>query len=148
MQLHELKRHTPNEGSKRIGRGRGSGKGKTSGRGTKGQNARSGHKKRPDIREKLKKLPKLRGRGVHGLRSIAERPSVVNLSVIESVFSAGEVVSPTTLRERGVVRARKGKLPLVKILGTGELTKKITVQGCTISASAKAAVEKAGGSIA
>ena len=54
MQLNQLQRHTPNKGSKRIGRGRASGKGKTSGRGTKGQNARAGHKKRPEVREQLK----------------------------------------------------------------------------------------------
>ncbi len=148
MQLHTLQRKTENKGSKRIGRGRGSGKGKTSGRGVKGQKARAGHRIRPDIREKLKKLPKLRGRGVGGLYGFQPRPSVVNLSVIESVFAAGEVVSPTTLLERGVVRARKGKLPLVKILGDGTLTKKLTVQGCATSGSAKVAIEKAGGSIA
>ncbi len=146
MQLHELKRKTENQGSKRIGRGRGSGKGKQAGRGTKGQKARAGHKMRPDVREKLKKLPKLRGRGVHGLYSIAPRPAVVNIAVLEKVFSAGEVVSPATLLERGVVRARKGKTPVVKILGEGALTKKLTLQGVAASASAKAAVEKAGGS--
>src|SRR6478609_11653974 len=104
MQLNQLKRKTENKGSKRIGRGRASGRGKTSGRGTKGQKARSGHRIRPDVREKLKKLPKLRGRGVHGLTGFQPRPSVVNLKVIESVFSVGEVVSPATLLERGVVR--------------------------------------------
>lgn len=147
MQLNELKRKTANKGSKRIGRGRGSGKGKTAGRGTKGQKARAGHKMRPDVREKLKKLPKLRGRGIGGLYGFQPRPSVVNIAVLESVFAAGETVSPTTLRERGVVRARKGKLPLVKILGEGTLTKKLIVQGCALSGTAKAAIEKAGGSI-
>ncbi len=148
MQLHELKRHTPNKGSKRIGRGRGSGKGKTAGRGTKGQNARAGHKKRPDVREKLKKLPKLRGRGIHPLHSIQLRASVVNLTVLEKVFNAGEVVSPTTLLERGVVRARKGQTPAIKILGEGSLSKKLTFEKVATSASAKAAIEKAGGSVA
>ena len=56
MQLHDLKRKTENKDVKRVGRG--GGRGKTSGRGTKGQNARAGHKKRPEIREILKKLPK------------------------------------------------------------------------------------------
>ena len=148
MQLHELKRHTPNKGSKRIGRGRGSGKGKTSGRGTKGQNARAGHKKRPDVREKLKKLPKLRGRGIHALHSIEPRASVVNLIVLEKVFNTGEVVSPATLVERGVVRARKGTTPKVKILGDGALTKKLSFENVLTSSSAKAAIEKAGGSVA
>ena len=148
MQLHELKRKTPQKGSKRIGRGRASGKGKTSGRGTKGQNARSGHKKRPEIREQLKKLPKLRGRGVHGLTSIQSKPSVVNVSVLESMFAAGDAVNPMTLHERGVVQARRGKKAVVKILGDGEITKKLTVTGCSVSASAREKIEKAGGSVA
>lgn len=148
MQLHQLQRHTPNKGSKRIGRGRASGKGKTAGRGTKGQNARAGHKKRPDVREKLKKLPKLRGRGIHSLYSIASRALPVNLVVLEKVFGAGEVVSPKSLLERGVVHARKGKTPVVKILGEGALTKKLTIEGCALSATARAAIEKAGGTIA
>ncbi len=148
MQLHELKRKTPQKGSKRIGRGRASGKGKTAGRGTKGQNARAGHKKRPEVREQLKKLPKLRGRGVHGLTSIQAKPSVVNVSALEALFAAGETVSPTTLQERGVVQARRGKKAAVKILGDGEITKKLAVVGCAVSSSAREKIEKAGGSVA
>lgn len=143
MQLHELKRKTPNKGSKRVGRGRASGKGKTSGRGTKGQKARSGHRIRPDVREKLKKLPKLRG---YTQISFAVKPAVVNLSVLEATFAAGDTVSPAVLRERGLISGPKGQKTLaVKILGTGELTKKFNVIGCSASASAKAAIEKAGG---
>jgi large subunit ribosomal protein L15 len=148
MQLHELKRKTPQKASKRIGRGRASGKGKTSGRGTKGQNARSGHKKRPEVREQLKKLPKLRGRGINGLTSIQSKPSVVNISVLESMFAAGDAVNPATLQERGVVQARRGKKAVVKILGDGEITKKLAVTGCSVSASAREKIEKAGGSVA
>ena len=148
MQLHELKRKTPQKGSKRIGRGRASGKGKTSGRGTKGQNARSGHKKRPEVREQLKKLPKLRGRGINGLTSIQSKPSVVNVSVLESMFASGDAVNPATLQERGVVQARRGKKAVVKILGDGEITKKLAVTGCSVSASAREKIEKAGGSVA
>ena len=144
MQLHQLKQKTPNKGSKRIGRGRASGKGKTAGRGTKGQKARAGHRIRPDVREKLKKLPKLRG---YAFGSFGVRAKVVNLDVLESAFAAGDTISPATLRERGVVRARKGASLAVKILGTGELTKKLSVTGCSVSASAKAKIEKAGGVI-
>src|SRR3954468_21091869 len=100
MQLHDLTRKTPQKGSKRIGRGRASGKGKTAGRGTKGQNARSGHKKRPEVREQLKKLPKLRGRGIGGLMSIQSKPSVVNVATLEAMFAAGDAVNPATLSER------------------------------------------------
>lgn len=145
MQLHDLKRKTENKGSKRIGRGRASGKGKTAGRGTKGQKARAGHRIRPDVREKLKKLPKLRG---YAFGSFALRPKVVNLDVLESAFAAGETVSPITLRDRGVVRGRKGASITVKILGQGELTKKLSFTDCAVSASAKAKIEKAGGTIA
>lgn len=148
MQLHELKRKTPQKGSKRIGRGRASGKGKTAGRGTKGQNARAGHKKRPEVREQLKKIPKLRGRGVHGLTSIQTKPSVVNVSILESMFAAGDTVTPVTLHERGAVQARRGKRAVVKILGDGELTKKLVVSGCAVSSSAREKIEKAGGSVA
>ena len=148
MQLHELKRKTAQKGSKRVGRGRASGKGKTAGRGTKGQNARAGHKKRPEIREQLKKLPKLRGRGVHGLTSIQTKPLVVNVSTLETLFSAGDTVSFATLHERGALRTRKGEVAKVKILGDGELTKKLVVSGCVVSASARQKIEKAGGSVA
>ena len=143
MQLNQLKRKTTNKSVKRVGRG--GGRGKTAGRGTKGQNARAGHKKRPDVREKLKKLPKLRG---YAFNSIELKPAVINLSVLESMFAAGDVINPVTLRERGAVRGRKGVARAVKILGDGELTKKLVITGCTVSASAKTKIEKAGGSIA
>lgn len=148
MQLHELRRKTPNKSAKRVGRGRASGKGKTAGRGTKGQKARAGHSIRPDVREKLKKLPKLRGRGVNALVSIEQKPAIINLSTLEAVFAAGDTVNPVMLIERGLVRARKGSTPAVKILGEGELTKKLVVSGCKVSSSARQKIERAGGSIA
>lgn len=141
MQLHELKRATPNKRQKRVGRG--GGRGKTSGRGTKGQKARAGHSIMPAIREQLKKLPKLRGRGISGLRSIQMKPSVVNLSLLEKMFAANDTVSPKTLIEHGAVRTAG----LVKILGDGELTKKLTISGCAVSMSARTKIEKAGGSV-
>jgi len=147
MQLHQLQPKTRRSTSKRVGRGRASGKGKTAGRGTKGQKARAGHKIWPNVREQLKKLPKLRGRGVHGLRSYQERPLVVNLSALERFFAAGETVSPQTLLERGVVRATEGALPRVKILGDGALSKKLLLSGCAVSANARQKIEQAGGSV-
>lgn len=146
MQLHDLKRTTENKAGKRVGRG--GGRGKTSGRGTKGQNARSGHKKRPEIREILKKLPKRRGRGIAGLISIQAKPAIVNVASLEVAFSAGDTVNPKVLLERGLVRARKGQVPSVKVLGDGELTKKLILSGMVVSSSAKEKIEKAGGSIA
>lgn len=71
MQFHSLKRKTPNKKSRQVGRG--GTRGKTSGRGTKGQNARAGRKKRPELRDFIKRVPKLRGRGKSGLRSIQKK---------------------------------------------------------------------------
>jgi len=138
MQLNELKRATPNKKEKRVGRG--GGRGKTSGRGTKGQKARAGHSIMPAIREQLKKLPKRRG---YSFKSIQMKSSVVNLSVLEKMFSAGDTISPKVLIERGVVR----ESGVVKILGDGEVTKKFVISGCSISAAAREKIEKAGGSI-
>lgn len=143
MQLHDLQRKTKNKGDKRVGRG--GGRGKTSGRGTKGQKARAGHSIRPDVREKLKKLPKLRG---YAFAAFTPKPAVVNLSKLEAAFAAGDTVSPVTLRERGLISARKGAAATVKILGEGDVSKKFTVTGCTLSKSAKEKIEKAGGSVA
>lgn len=144
MQLNELKRATPNKKAKRVGRG--GKRGKTSGRGTKGQKARAGHKMRPAIREILKKLPKQRG---YAFASIQASALVVNLKDLETHFNAGDVVNAKTLSEHGLIRIRKNatSIPAVKILGTGALTKKLTFSGCKVSETAKAAIEKAGGSI-
>ena len=138
MQLHELKRKTVNKSHKRVGRG--GGRGKTSGRGTKGQKARAGHKMWPAIREQLKKLPKRRG---YSFKSIETKPSVVNVSTLEKFFSTGDTINPKILLERGATRG-PGK---VKILGDGELTKKLTISGCLVSGSAREKIEKAGGQV-
>jgi len=135
MQSHTLKRNTPNQKSKTVGRG--GTRGKTAGRGTKGQNARAGHKKRPEIRDFIKRIPKLRGRGKNINTSIQSKATVFNLRDLNKMFKAGDIVSPKTLKVSGKV----------KILGTGVLDKKLTIEGCDISVSARALVEKAGGSV-
>jgi large subunit ribosomal protein L15 len=94
----------------------------------------------PAIREQLKKLPKRRG---YSFKSIETKPSVVNVSLLEKMFAAGDTVNPKTLAERGAVREGMA----VKILGDGELAKKLTVAGCSVSGSARAKIEKAGGSV-
>ncbi|OHA91672.1 MAG: hypothetical protein A2758_01030 [Candidatus Zambryskibacteria bacterium RIFCSPHIGHO2_01_FULL_49_18] len=71
MQFHNLKRKTPNKKSRQVGRG--GTRGKTAGRGTKGQNARAGRKKRPEIRDVIKRVPKLRGRGKSSLKSFRQK---------------------------------------------------------------------------
>ncbi len=128
--------------------GRGGKRGKTSGRGGKGQTARAGHKIRPEVRDLIKKLPKLRGHGKNRARSVRTNRiavSAVNLSALEAAYKAGETVSPATLLAKGLVRRAKGRAPAVKILGAGSLTKALVVEGCTLSASALAALTAAGG---
>ena len=142
MQLHELKRDTPNKKEKRVGRG--GKRGKTSCRGTTGQKARAGHRIMPAIREILKKLPKRRG---YKLTSIQDAALVVNVRALEQAFVAGETVTPAVLAERKLIRGRQGSKHVVKVLGTGDLTKKLTVSGCTVSAAARTKIEAAGGSV-
>jgi large subunit ribosomal protein L15 len=72
----------------------------------------------------------------------------VSLSRIDAVFAAGDVVSPKTLVEKKVINVRGKKFPKVKVLANGEITKKVTIENCLVSASAKAAIEKAGGNVA
>lgn len=146
MQINQLKRNNPNR--KRMIVARGGKRGKTSGRGGKGQTARAGNKRRPEWRDIIKKLPKLRGRGVNQHKSIEEKPVVVSLAVVGGAFDKGETVTPTTLAEKGIISTWSGRLPKVKILGDGELTKAIKVSGCAVSETAKKEIEKAGGSVA
>lgn len=145
MQLHQLKRNTKNKKSKQVGRG--GKRGKTSGRGHKGQKARAGHSIRPEIREEIKKLPKLRGRGVNSLKSRKVKPVGVNVSKLEEIFNSGDDVNPKKLAERSVLKKKGNKIPKVKILGTGDITKKVNVTECLFSKTAKEKIEKAGGSI-
>lgn len=148
MQLHELKPKTKRTTAKRIGRG--GKRGKTSGKGHKGQKARAGNSTRPEMREIIKKLPKLRGHGKNRAKTVnAERvlPLVVNVGTLEAAFDAGAEVNPKALVARKVITAQKSKMPLVKILGNGELKKKLTVSNCTVSKSAREKIEAAGGTI-
>lgn len=145
MQIHELKRKHKN--MKRVTVARGGKRGKTSGRGGKGQSARAGNKRRSEWRDIIKRLPKLRGRGVNANKSIETKPVVVNIGLLEEVFSAGDNVSPKVLIDKGVIGMVSGKTPVVKILGDGEISKKLTISGCAVSESAKTKIEKAGGTV-
>ena len=142
MKLHELK---PSEGafktSKRVGRGVSSGHGKTSGKGHKGQNARSGGGVRPGFEggqlPLFRRLPK---RGFSNALFKTEY-AVINLSDLER-FENGAVVTPELLKEMGIL---KKQLCGVKVLGNGELTKKITVKANKFSKSAIEKIESIGG---
>ncbi len=146
MQTHNIKRKNPNYKSDRVGRG--GKRGKTSGRGTKGQNARSGRKKRPEMRDLIKKIPKLRGLGKNTNKTVKQYSVLpINLEIIEKVFSKGDKITPSSLVKAGVINLQKGKNPKVKILGKGDLTKNFNVSGCAVSAEAKVKIEKAGGTV-
>lgn len=144
MQLHSITPRTPFAKSQTIGRG--GTRGKTCGRGNKGQNSRAGAKKRPEWRDIIKRLPKLRGRGKNSNVSIHVKDTVLNIKDL-SVFTAKDIVSPKTLLEKKLIHVTSGVTPVVKILGTGELTVALTVEGCKVSTSARTAIEKAGGSV-
>ena len=141
MKLHELR---PSEGafktSKRLGRGVGSGTGKTSGKGHKGQNARSGGGVRPGFEggqlPLFRRLPK---RGFSNAMFKKEY-ATINVSDLEK-FEEGAVVTPEILKEMGIL---KKQLAGVKVLGNGELTKKLTIQANKFSASALEKIEKSG----
>lgn len=143
MELYDLK---PAPGAtrtrRRVGRGPGSGAGKTAGKGHKGQKSRSGYSRRFGFEggqmPLVRRLPK---RGFTNNFRIEFQ--VVNLRDLERVFGDGDVVSPESLVDKGLVR--KGAQP-VKILGAGELTKKLNVKAHKFSTAAQSSIEKVGGS--
>jgi large subunit ribosomal protein L15 len=142
MKLHELR---PSEGAfkerKRVGRGTSSGNGKTAGKGHKGQNARSGGGVRPGFEggqlPLFRRLPK---RGFSNAL-FKTRYAIINLSDLEK-FEDGANVTPEMLKDMGLV---KKELDGVKVLGNGNLTKKINVKANAFSTSAKEAIEAKGG---
>lgn len=141
MKLHELK---PALGSttapKRLGRGIGSGLGKTSGKGHKGAKARSGGGKRPGFEggqmPLVRRIPK---RGFHN--PFRTQYEAINVDRLE-IFEDGQTITPVELIQSGIInKIRDG----VKIMGNGELTKKLTVQANKFTATAKEKIEAAGG---
>lgn len=145
MQLHTLKSKTKRITSTQVARG--GKRGKTAGRGTKGQKARAGHKIRPEFRDVIKRMPKLRGRGKNSNKTIQLKPVTISLAVVEVSFDNGEKVTPKTLIQKGVLTIMKGKTPKVKIIGHTPITKKVNVSGCEVSATVKASIEKVGGTV-
>ncbi|HBG59492.1 MAG TPA: 50S ribosomal protein L15 [Anaerolineaceae bacterium] len=146
MQIHDLK---PNEGAKkprkRVGRGIGSGAGKTSGRGTKGQNARSGGGVRPyhmgGNLPLYRKLPFLRGEGFTPRNRT--RYAEVNLDALQG-FAAGSEVNPETLAQAGVL---KDKNKPIKIMGRGDVKVALKISVHKVTEGAQQKIEKAGGSV-
>ncbi len=143
MQLHNLKRPRTLQSKKTVGRG--GKRGTTSGRGTKGQKARAGHRMRPELRDTIKKLPKNRGYTFFG--PINQKPQTVTLGAVNGAFAAGGLVTPQTLAKLGLVRRAKGILLAVKVLGGGVVDRALTFERVTVAASARAKIETAGGKI-
>jgi large subunit ribosomal protein L15 len=127
----------------RVGRGTGSGRGKTAGRGHKGQKSRSGWSSHPAFQggtmPMVRRVPK---RGFHNQFALAV--VTVNVGELEAAFSAGDDVTPDSLRDRAVVRRR---YDVLKVLGDGELTTKLNVTAHRFSQSAREKIEKAGGTV-
>lgn len=146
MQLHQLKPlHYPKK-AKRCGRG--GKRGTYSGRGVKGQKARAGRKLKPIIRELIKRYPKLRGyRERLKTKNQKKNLVIVNLSVLEKKFTSQEIVNPETLFKKGIIDKIKGKLPMVKILGQGEIKKALIIENCYLSQQAEEKIKQAGGII-
>lgn len=134
MQLHHIKPNHKLKKRRRIARG--GKRGGYSGRGIKGQKSRAGAGIRPAIRDLMMKLPKQRGRAKHSFKSLYEKPAIFNLVDINKRFKDGEIISPKTLN-----------LPRVKILGKGEIDKKLHFQNVLFSKSASEKIKKAGGTI-
>jgi large subunit ribosomal protein L15 len=152
LNLSNLKPAQARKARKRVGRGLGSGKGRYSGRGIKGQKSRSGsHKMRPGFEGGQNpiymRLGKLRGPYSADAMPVGPHRTAtapVNVAALEQRFDAGADVTPESLVEKGVLKNTKID---VKILGKGDLTKKLTVTAHAVSASAREKIEAAGGSI-
>ena len=140
MKLHEMKPLQASQKRNRVGRGPGSGNGKTSGRGQKGQKARSGGGVRLGFEggqtPLARRLPK---RGFTNFNRVEY--AIVNVEALNQ-FEDGTEITAALLLDKRVIRKELGGL---KVLGNGELTKKLTVMATKFSASAKEAIEKAGG---
>ncbi len=145
MKLHTLQ---PNEGSKhrvkRLGCGESSGLGKTSGKGHKGQKARSGGSIRPGFEGGQMPLHRRLPKKGFNNKDFKTKVAIVNVAALEKNFEDGATVDEKALREKGLVNRN---VDLVKVLGQGELSKKLTVAVDTLSASAREKIEKAGGKV-
>lgn len=132
MQLHQIQPIHAIKRERRVGRG--GKRGTYSGRGQKGQKARAGHNIRPAIRDFIKQIPKLEG---YRFESAAKYDAVINIKDIEKKFKEGEVVSPFTLIEKGLVRKIGGRVPSIKVLGMGTLSFKVKFENVKMSKSAE-----------
>jgi len=143
LKLNSLK---PAQGAKtatrRLGRGPGSGRGKTAGKGTKGQKARTGGRNKlrlMGMKMIIRRIPKLRG-----FKSQHAKAEVITLRDLTAAFPQGGIVNRGALVKQGLLSVMTAD---VKVVGSQELTRKLTLKGLSVSAGAKAAIEKAGGTV-
>ena len=142
MQIHQLQLKDRSKSKKRIGRG--GKRGTYSGRGIKGQKSRAGAKIRPALRDIIKKIPKKRGYKF----SLRKKKIIgVNLNLIEKQFNEDEEVNIQSLIEKDILKRRMRQGYRVKILGKGDISKKIIVRNCILSQKAREKIEKAGGKV-
>ncbi len=138
MQLNSLKpKHSTKNKRPRVGRG--GKRGTSSGKGTKGQKSRAGHRIRPAIRDLIQRLPKLRG---YANKPVTPTAAVINIGAIAAI-------GVTTIDRAALIKAKliRSSSATVKILGNGEVKTALTVSGLKVSKSAKEKIEKAGGSV-
>lgn len=140
MQLHQLRPNHKLKQRKRIGRG--GKRGTYSGRGMKGQRSRAGRRLKPAIRGLIKRYPKLRG---YKFKPLKPKPAIVNIETLEKKFKSGDKINPQILLEKKIICRIKGRIPKVKILGKGKLTKALTIEGCQASKQAREKIEKVHG---
>lgn len=142
IQLHNLKPSQTRQKYKRVGRGNSSGKGTTAGRGTKGQRARTGGRNkltRRGMKHLVERTPKNRG-----FLSLSAKLRVVTIGQLQRSFNEGTIVNPSMMKQAGLIAHT---WPGVKVLDSGELKKKLTIQAHAFSAGASAAITKAGGTV-
>ena len=129
---------------KRVGRGPGSGHGKTAGRGHKGFGSRAGSSRRRGFAGGQMPLQRIIAKRGFNNKQFAAKVLEINVSSLEAKFANGETVSAETLKEKGLA---KGQFDAIKILGDGELTKKLTVKIARVSQGAEAKILQAGGTV-
>ncbi len=138
MQLHELKVKIRQKDRKRVGRG--GKRGTYSGRGIKGQKARSGHRIPPPGQELIRRIPKLRGVKFSVVR---QKPAVINVGKLDALFDDTAITKETFIN-KGIIHRKSDR---VKILGNGKVTKSFVIEGCLVSKKAKEKIEQVGGKV-
>ena len=139
---------TINRKKKRVGRG--GVRGNKSGRGDKGQRSRAGRRIRPALRDEIQRLPKRRGYNknrARGVRTGGKEVRTVTLSMLEKNFDTKEKITPRLLVEKNMTTNIRGRVPSVKIVAGGDITKSLTIKRCLVSPGAKDKIEAVGGTV-